>query len=107
MWTATVRVGRDNIDFKIDTGAGVTAITEKTFKALKQPHLKRPLRILFGPAKKELEVLGQFTECLKSASICRDRNLCRQRIENQLARTAQGWLSPSQVSPISQQAMEA
>lgn len=64
VWTATVRVGKKNVEFKLDTGAGVTAVTEETYQALGNRQLGKATRMLFGPAKQELEVLGQFTDRL-------------------------------------------
>ena len=60
-WTAAVLLDDTEVHFKLDTGAGVTAISEETFKTLKCSNLKEASRKLFGPAKQELEVLGQFT----------------------------------------------
>jgi len=63
-WSATVLVGKTEVQFKLDTGAAVTAITEETYKSLKSVTLKKPSKLLYGPARQELEVLGQFTEHL-------------------------------------------
>jgi len=60
-WSATVLVGKTEVQFKLDTGAAVTAITEETYKSLKSVTLKKPSKLLYGPARQELQVLGQFT----------------------------------------------
>ena len=39
----------------------MTAISEETYKAIGKPKLQTPDRILYGPAKQALDVLGQFT----------------------------------------------
>ncbi len=48
------------VEFKIDTGAGVTAITEATYLELKQPKLHQAHKKLCGPAQQRLQVLGIF-----------------------------------------------
>ena len=48
------------IPFKLDTGAEVTAITEDCHKPIGQPKLTNPSRILCGPARQWLDVVGQF-----------------------------------------------
>lgn len=52
------------VDFKIDTGADVTAIPEKTYNAVKgQGHMHKlqpANRVLQGPSKNNLNVLGKF-----------------------------------------------
>ena len=50
--------------FKLDTGAEATAITEKTYNSLPNVVLKKPQKILQGPTKQHLNVLGQFTTTL-------------------------------------------
>ena len=46
--------------FKMDTGAEVTAINEVTHQLLGEPKLKKPTRVLWGPAHQTLDVVGQF-----------------------------------------------
>ncbi len=53
-------LGKQEVDFKVDTGAAVTAITEQTFQKLGTPPLSRPSQILCGPAQNCLEVQGVF-----------------------------------------------
>ena len=48
------------IQFKLDTGAEVTVISETAFANIKNTQLQRASRILLGPARQKLEVLGQF-----------------------------------------------
>ena len=59
-WFANIQLCGCEIPFKLDTGAEVTAITTKTHQHLQQPTLDTPDRILHGPSKQPLEVLGQF-----------------------------------------------
>jgi len=57
-WTSTIMVEETNCNFKLDTGAEATAITEDTYKLLPNVVLQKPMKILQGPAKQCLEVLG-------------------------------------------------
>jgi len=63
-WNTKVLLEKTNVDFKLDTGAEVTAITEETFKSLSGIRLHKPFKTLHGPAKQSLNVLGQFTGTL-------------------------------------------
>ena len=51
--------------FKIDTGADVTVILESVFKRIRNANLMHSDRILCGPAKNALHVIGQFNATLK------------------------------------------
>ena len=64
-WTVTVYLCRKKIDFKMDTGAEVVAITEETYKQLGEPKLRKPSRILYGATKQPLKVVGVFSERIK------------------------------------------
>ena len=44
----------------MDTGEEVTVISEDTYDALQRPTLDKPSRVLYGPARLPLDVLGQF-----------------------------------------------
>ena len=48
------------IRFKLDTGAEVTAISQKTYNNLPRIPLQKPSRALLGPSQTPLRVLGQF-----------------------------------------------
>ena len=65
-WTVTLKLEGTDIHFKIDTGAEVTAISERTFKSLKGVTLTKPTKILCSPAGRQMKVLGQFTGTLSS-----------------------------------------
>ena len=60
-WTTLLKVNDVEVKFKIDTGAEVSAINEATFKHLNDVQLKKPTRLLYGPAMAPLTILGQFT----------------------------------------------
>ena len=57
-WRVTVSLRKEDVEFKLDTGAEVDAISEATYKTLGCPRLCKPSRILYGPAKQPVEVLG-------------------------------------------------
>ena len=62
-WFADILVGkqREKVTFKLDTGAEVTAVSRETYEKLRNaPPLNTPQRILCGPSRKPLKVLGQF-----------------------------------------------
>ena len=65
-WNAILLMNTFNakVVFKLDTGAEATAITEKTYNSLPNVVLKKPQKILQGPTKQHLNVLGQFTTTL-------------------------------------------
>ena len=48
------------VEFKLDTGAEVTAASEATYKQVYGKKLEHPTRVLYGPAYQSLKVLGQF-----------------------------------------------
>ena len=64
-WKVTVSIRKEAVEFKLDTGAEVDAISEATYKTLGCPRLCKPSRILYGPAKQPLEVLGVFSDTVK------------------------------------------
>ena len=63
-WTAPILLNKMKAVFKLDTGAEATAITEQTYKSLPKQALKQPTKLLRGPARQRLNVLGQFTATL-------------------------------------------
>ena len=63
-WSITLQLGRKDVSFKLDTGAEVTAISDSLYKLLGRIKLQKPSKILHGPARQTLDVLGQFTETL-------------------------------------------
>ena len=60
-WTSILRIAGKRIQFKLDTGAEVTAISETTYHKLDKIPLQKSSRSLQGPAGQSLTVLGQFT----------------------------------------------
>ena len=61
-WTTTIVINGKEVKFKLDTGAEVTAVSEQTYKSLTGIKLQKPSRVLYGPARQALDVIGQFTE---------------------------------------------
>ena len=64
-WKVTVSIRKEAVEFKLDTGAEVDAISEATYNTMGCPRLCKPSRILYGPAKQPLEVLGVFSDTVK------------------------------------------
>ena len=59
-WKAKVEVNGSQLQFKIDTGAEVTAISEQDYQRLKKSNLRPTPKILYGPSHHALETIGQF-----------------------------------------------
>ena len=64
-WCAKIHVNDYACDFKLDTGAEVTAVMEDLHLQLGKPELKQASTILYGPGQQRLDVLGQFEGVLK------------------------------------------
>ena len=64
-WSVLVTVGRRILTFKVDTGAEVTAISERVFQEFEGVVLEKPTKKLYGPSKSPLKVIGQFTHTLQ------------------------------------------
>ena len=63
-WFASVKLNEQEINFKLDTGAEVTAISEEVYQGLQKPKLSTPEKALYGPSRQPLKTLGQFHGCL-------------------------------------------
>ena len=59
-WRISLDLNKVKEQFKIDTGAEVTAISEVVHRRIGSPELAVPKKTLKGPTKNSLEVLGQF-----------------------------------------------
>ncbi|KAL7883346.1 hypothetical protein SRHO_G00010040 [Serrasalmus rhombeus] len=59
-WTETISVHGTVIQFKLDTGAAVSAVPESVFSKNKLGHLQKAKKVLYGPAPNILEVNGCF-----------------------------------------------
>ena len=74
-WHTTLRIGQKTAKFKMDTGAQVTAISEQTYKRLQLGTLKKPSKILVGPARQSLETLGQVSARLTHGKLTTKQTL--------------------------------
>ena len=66
-WTTDLLLQGQNVTFKIDTGAEVTAINQYTLKRLPQCTPKPATRTLLGPSQQPLKVIGQFQASIAKA----------------------------------------
>ena len=57
-WFTELQWGRHKVQFKLDTGAEVSVISEKTYRNVGQPALHAPDKMLFGASHCPLQVLG-------------------------------------------------
>ena len=58
LWTTKLQINKVELPFKLDTGAEVTAISEETYRKLS---LQQPTKVLYGPARQTLDVVGEVT----------------------------------------------
>ena len=65
-WMVKLALEGHNVNFKIDPGADVTAISEARFRMIsgQRGPLRPPDKELFGPGRTKLNVAGQFTGTL-------------------------------------------
>ena len=54
-------VNNNEVVFKVDTGAEVTAISKEVYDAIGQPRLHKPTRVLCRPSRQPQDVLGRST----------------------------------------------
>ena len=60
-WNVKVAICGKDIDFKLDTGAEVTAVSDQSYHCLiGKPKLELPSKVLYGPSRNPLNVLGHF-----------------------------------------------
>ena len=61
-WRCTVNLSGTDTQFKLDTGAELTAVSERTYRSLGlKGRLKVPSKALYDRSSQSLRVLGQFT----------------------------------------------
>lgn len=65
VWRNDIDMNGKVINFKLDTGAAVTAIPDSLYCKTRDGDLKKSQRMLCGPNNLPLTVLGTFTACLK------------------------------------------
>ena len=59
-WSTHIQLNNKLTQFKLDTGAEVTAISSATHQQLGKPKLNAPGKLLYGPSRQPLKVLGKF-----------------------------------------------
>ena len=75
-WSTSLILNGQEMHFKLDTGAEVTAISEQAFEHFQGAiRLKEASRTLYGPAQHRLKVLGQF-----QATLSKDQKQTSQTI---------------------------
>ena len=62
VWMAKIQLQGKPVEFKLDTGAEVTVISEKVYHTLRDVKLSRPL---YRPVNQTLQVVDQFPGTLK------------------------------------------
>ena len=85
-WFTTVAVNSEPMKFKVDTGAEVTALTEEALIQLGTIQLKSPSKVLCGPDRTPLKVLGptRITLTSKGKSCSQDVYVVQQPKHNLL-----------------------
>ncbi|KAL5006376.1 hypothetical protein ScPMuIL_015182 [Solemya velum] len=64
-WNIKLEMNSVSVDFKIDTGADVTAISVSDFRRIGRFPLQETNKILYGPGQSRLDVMGKFSCALK------------------------------------------
>ena len=86
-WLVTVLVESNSVIFKVDTGAEVTALSERTFQLFTKPvpKLQKPTQTLCGPNHSPLEVIGEVTMTLTyKGKSCNHRIFVIRHLQNNL-----------------------
>jgi len=68
-WITTVVIDGKEMSFKLDTGAEVTVISDKTLKALGAKELQSSTKRLCGPDQRPIEVMGEFSATLSQGAV--------------------------------------
>ena len=74
-WSTTVKLSSHSLNFKLDTGAEVTAISEKAHETIGKPQLSTPKKVLCGPSQQPLKTLGQFVGTLSHRRKTTEQNV--------------------------------
>ena len=61
LWTAKLELNGRNIDFKMDTGADITVISEQEYVSKQDGPLRQTNQVLNSPSQQKLDVCGQFS----------------------------------------------
>ena len=94
VWMSLVKLGGKEAQFKLDTGAEVTAISDSTYQTLQGVKLKPATKPLYGPASQSLKVFGQFSGELARKQHSYQEQICHQRAEKQPTRSRNNRKTP-------------
>lgn len=67
-WMSVLQLNNTNVQFKLDTGAEVTVISQETYTLLGELKLCTPTKIIRGSLHQPLKVLGQIQGMVRSGS---------------------------------------
>ena len=95
-WTAEISLNNQLIQFKLDTGAEVTVVSDRVFTSLQNTKIQKTTRVLMGPAQQKLEFLGQFHDyfsyktetCQDTVFIVKGLKTCKEH-DDQLLKVMQ------------------
>ena len=60
-WLTTLELNGQSLQFKLDTGAEVTAISENAYRTkLQSPQTSSSTKVLYGPSRELLHYIGQY-----------------------------------------------
>ena len=110
-WTTKLELNGRNIEFKIDTGAEVTIISEQDYVSKRDGSLTQTNRVLSGPSQQKLDVCWQFTGKLSNQfqstqqEIYIIRGLCKALLGRPAIKALQvvQMVNPIQISSIVKQ----
>ena len=74
-WTVTAELSGVLVEFKIDAGADVTAISPERFKKLRHVKPMGSNRCLKGPSLQSMKIHGKFTAKLKTSTNVIEENI--------------------------------
>ena len=63
-WVVPVFMGKQILNFRVDTSAEVTAISDLSYRELCDVNMSKVNKMLYGPDNSKLDVLGQFLQTL-------------------------------------------
>ncbi len=69
VWFTNLSLQGKKVQFKMDTGAEVTVISEKAYHTLSTGKLQKASRNLFGPTHQPLAIMGQFDGILQRGKL--------------------------------------
>lgn len=57
-WLVDIRIKKQTVSFKMDTGAEVTTVSGDTYQSLGELRLRKPTMVLYGPAHQPIRCDG-------------------------------------------------